>query len=140
MSGPRRVIEPSDLSWMDRAACLTDDVRAAIAMFFSYDMETRRQAKAICASCPVRDECLDTAMANREEHGVWGGLDETERRTLRNRRRKAGSNLRARVLDLARTLDRPTGVEIAGIVGCHPNTVRCVLREERRRTYEEQAS
>lgn len=44
------------------------------------------QAKAICASCPVRDECLEYALRIRETHGIWGGLNEFERRQLLRRR------------------------------------------------------
>ena len=38
------------------------------------------QAKAICARCRVRPECLRFALATREAHGVWGGTSEEERR------------------------------------------------------------
>jgi WhiB family transcriptional regulator, redox-sensing transcriptional regulator len=38
------------------------------------------EAKQVCASCPVRQACLDWALRNREGHGVWGGMDEDERR------------------------------------------------------------
>lgn len=37
-------------------------------------------AKIICAGCPVAGDCLDAAMLNREEYGIWGGLTPTERR------------------------------------------------------------
>ena len=47
------------------------------------------QAKAICASCPVRDACLAVGMA--EEHGIWGGLDPNERRLLRRRQREGAA-------------------------------------------------
>jgi len=40
------------------------------------------KAKAICAECPVRAECLDYALDIREPHGIWGGLTEAERRLL----------------------------------------------------------
>jgi WhiB family redox-sensing transcriptional regulator len=40
--------------------------------------ETR--AKAICAECAVRTECLEFALRVREPHGIWGGLTESERR------------------------------------------------------------
>jgi WhiB family transcriptional regulator, redox-sensing transcriptional regulator len=40
------------------------------------------RAKAICAACPVRKDCLDYAIATHEPHGVWGGLNELERRPL----------------------------------------------------------
>jgi WhiB family redox-sensing transcriptional regulator len=44
------------------------------------------RAKAICVECAVRAECLDYALEIREPHGIWGGLNETERRNLLERR------------------------------------------------------
>jgi WhiB family redox-sensing transcriptional regulator len=44
------------------------------------------RAKAICASCPVQTICLDYALGIQEPHGIWGGLTETERRTVLERR------------------------------------------------------
>lgn len=38
------------------------------------------EAKAICSSCPVRQECLDYALSIKEPHGIWGGLSEVERK------------------------------------------------------------
>lgn len=47
------------------------------------DKEHREaQAKSICASCPVRQPCLQYALRIREPHGIWGGLNEVERRAL----------------------------------------------------------
>ena len=43
------------------------------------DRESR--AKEICASCAVKD-CLDYALSIREPHGIWGGLNEVERKHL----------------------------------------------------------
>ena len=48
-----------------------------------------RQAKAICARCPVRIECLEYAVRIREPHGIWGGLNELERRILLRERERA---------------------------------------------------
>ena len=42
-----------------------------------------RRAKAVCASCPVRVECLEHAIAVDERYGIWGGLTQDERRLLR---------------------------------------------------------
>lgn len=44
------------------------------------DRETR--AKAICQDCSVKSECLDYAIAIKEPHGIWGGLNEVERKNL----------------------------------------------------------
>ena len=41
-----------------------------------------RRAKAICAMCSVRDDCLQLALSTNEQHGIWGGLNEMERRIL----------------------------------------------------------
>jgi len=43
-------------------------------------LSRERRAKAICASCPVLELCLDYALRIREPHGIWGGLNELERR------------------------------------------------------------
>jgi WhiB family transcriptional regulator, redox-sensing transcriptional regulator len=42
------------------------------------------QAKAICARCPVRQQCLAFALNTRQDHGVWGGTSEEERRPRGN--------------------------------------------------------
>jgi WhiB family redox-sensing transcriptional regulator len=46
--------------------------------------ETR--AREICGECPVVEECLDYALEIREPHGIWGGLNETERRAILDQR------------------------------------------------------
>lgn len=44
--------------------------------------EREQRAKEICQSCSVRKECLSYALRIREPHGIWGGLNEVERRAL----------------------------------------------------------
>jgi WhiB family redox-sensing transcriptional regulator len=44
------------------------------------DRESR--AKAICSSCSVAKPCLEYALRIREPHGIWGGLNELERKSL----------------------------------------------------------
>ena len=72
------------IEWRDRAACLS---YPAILFFGMDDVETpaeRRaredQAKLVCSTCGVRDECLDYALTMREPYGIWGGLTEIERK------------------------------------------------------------
>ena len=45
------------------------------------------EAKSYCEACLVRGECLDYALTTNQEHGIWGGTDERERKALRRRRR-----------------------------------------------------
>lgn len=47
------------------------------------------EAKAVCARCPVREQCLEWALATGQDAGVWGGLSEDERRSLKRRRARA---------------------------------------------------
>jgi WhiB family redox-sensing transcriptional regulator len=47
------------------------------------------RAKAVCADCPVRTDCLSYALAADPMQGVWGGMSEEERRLLRQREAKA---------------------------------------------------
>ena len=44
--------------------------------------ERERQAKEICSSCVVVGACRNHALARGEQHGIWGGLSENERRSL----------------------------------------------------------
>ena len=41
------------------------------------------EAKAVCRTCRVREQCLEWALEQGLDHGVWGGLDGDERRALR---------------------------------------------------------
>ncbi|MCC9312083.1 WhiB family transcriptional regulator [Kitasatospora sp. RB6PN24] len=44
------------------------------------------QAKAVCRrACPVMEECLTWALTTNQEHGIWGGMSEDERRALKRR-------------------------------------------------------
>ncbi|HLI54092.1 MAG TPA: WhiB family transcriptional regulator [Acidimicrobiales bacterium] len=70
-------------AWRQRAACRGVDPD----IFYPVSDEEAEDAKAICATCPVRQLCLDWALANREKEGVWGGATERERRRILRRRR-----------------------------------------------------
>lgn len=43
------------------------------------------RAKAICAVCPVIDECLQYALETNQRSGIWGGTSEKERKSLRRK-------------------------------------------------------
>jgi len=52
-------------------------------VFFPEKGGATAAAKAVCAGCPVRVECLEGALERGERHGIWGGLSEYERRPMR---------------------------------------------------------
>src|SRR6187551_1624629 len=53
--------------------------------FYSDKASDKAIAKAICQTCSMIEECLDTALAKPEEYGVWGGLTADERRVYSTR-------------------------------------------------------
>jgi WhiB family redox-sensing transcriptional regulator len=80
--GVRKEIGDGDsLSWQSDSLCAQTDPEA----FFPEKGGSTRDAKKICASCEVRTQCLQYALANDERFGIWGGLSERERRKLRKR-------------------------------------------------------
>ena len=71
------------MDWSDRAACLS----AEPEQFFPVGGAAAARwetatAKQVCRGCAVIAECRDYALATRQPFGVWGGLDEEERRIL----------------------------------------------------------
>ncbi len=58
-------------------------------------------AKQVCDTCRSKDACLSFALATNQDSGVWGGLSEEERRTLRRAARKAKAESEAGTFDLA---------------------------------------
>lgn len=64
--------------------------------FFPSDGLGVIRAQKICATCEVSSECLEYALENHIDHGVWGGKSERERRRiLRTRRRGSLTTLHA---------------------------------------------
>ena len=74
-----------DLSWMARGSCS----ETAPSTFFPSDGAGVEAARKICTNCPVQEPCLEHALANRIDHGVWGGCSERERRRILKRRRQS---------------------------------------------------
>ena len=74
---------PMDTEWMADGKCR----EVPPAVFFPSDGLGVQEAQRICADCPVSDTCLEYALANRIDHGVWGGRSERERRRILRRRR-----------------------------------------------------
>lgn len=79
--------------WQNDAACQGE----SLVLFFGREGERQperdrreRQAKAVCAGCWVRAECLGYSLARPERYGTWGGLGEEERASARRSRMRRG--------------------------------------------------
>jgi WhiB family redox-sensing transcriptional regulator len=84
-------------SWHRDAACRE---YVGLVEFFPERGVSAEPAKAVCAGCLVREECLEYALALGEKFGIWGGTSERERRALRRgregttpKRRRGGRNV-----------------------------------------------
>ena len=69
---PKRV----GYSWLDDAACRGMDTRRFFpSVRGRHSVSVKRRVAQVCAGCPVKAECWQSAVANFEEHGIWGGED-----------------------------------------------------------------
>lgn len=74
-----------DDQWFGEAACRGRNAE----LFFHPDRERGpsrahrvARAKEVCATCPVKQQCLEHALSVPEVYGIWGGMDEHERADL----------------------------------------------------------
>jgi WhiB family transcriptional regulator, redox-sensing transcriptional regulator len=72
-------------SWMEMARCRDVDPQ----VFFPNDGPGVQSAQRYCAECLVRESCLEYALENHIQHGVWGGASERARRRISHQRRRA---------------------------------------------------
>lgn len=71
------------MAWRDKARCVGLDPN----IFFADDGDVSR-AKEVCHGCEVQAECLDYALKNNVDFGVWGGSSGPERRAVRRKNRR----------------------------------------------------
>ncbi|MGB6057793.1 MAG: WhiB family transcriptional regulator [Microthrixaceae bacterium] len=69
---------PVDTQWMADGNCADKSP----SQFFPSDGVGVEAARKVCVGCPVISECLEYALSNRIDHGVWGGTSERERRRI----------------------------------------------------------
>lgn len=72
---------PRRTDWRLHAACAHVDPE----LFYPPKGATSRPAIRICTACPVRADCLRSAIEHAEPYGIWGGLTANQRRVLRRR-------------------------------------------------------
>ena len=73
-----------DTEWMGRGNCRDEPP----ARFFPSDGVGVDAARKLCQTCAVKEACLEYALRNRIDHGVWGGTSERERRRILTQRRR----------------------------------------------------
>jgi len=66
-----------DTAWMDDAACSG----LPVEWFFIEIGCSAKKARSVCATCPVKAECLQYGV--NETEGIWGGTSDEQRRVLR---------------------------------------------------------
>ena len=76
--------------WRASAQCRRDN---AVYFFAPPHFERKAEkdlregaARSLCRACPVQQECLEYSIAVQEPHGIWGGLNELERKRLQRKR------------------------------------------------------
>lgn len=75
------VIAP-DKNWQDFSNCQGLDPD----LFFPERGASQREAKEICRGCVVREDCLEYALVNGEDFGIWGGMNARERKRITRQR------------------------------------------------------
>ena len=78
LTGLHEIVE-GDTAWMRHANCRGCDPE----LFFPVRGDRINEACEVCAGCVVRIPCLDYAMVNNMQHGIWGGYSTRERRRIR---------------------------------------------------------
>ncbi len=79
--------QAEDEAWRLDARC-RDGAASLTALFFSEQLDDIGRAKAFCRECPVREACLDGALARQEPWGVWGGELLANGKVLAQKRRR----------------------------------------------------
>lgn len=80
--------DPERTAWMAEGLCAQTDPDA----FFPGKGGSWREAKAVCAACPVLAECRDYSLEHDERFGIWGGTSPRQRRVLLHRRATAADS------------------------------------------------
>ena len=82
----------SATNWRTAAACLMADPDLFFPISPAGPSERQiARAKAICARCPVRPECLEFALSQGLAYGIWGGTTPEDRQRDRRRKRRAAA-------------------------------------------------
>jgi WhiB family redox-sensing transcriptional regulator len=68
--------------WFKAGSCRRGDLDPDTWFPVSKDPAASEEPKRVCAQCPVRSRCISESLKIPDEKGIWGGLDELDRRRL----------------------------------------------------------
>ena len=71
--------------WREKGKCWGKTTSPSSDYWYAEDDDDDKQrknkiAKSYCEACPVKKECLQFALDNKEEYGIWGGMTTRERK------------------------------------------------------------
>lgn len=78
-----------DVTWQDKSLCLDEDPELFFPLKNKKGEAQVVEAKAFCQLCPVKMKCLEMAVTENLEYGVYGGLSEEDRQEWKHRYMKA---------------------------------------------------
>lgn len=70
------------LSTENKLPCTTISIQEADKLFFSESPKRQALAISMCNSCPAKSACLDFALDNEIEYGIFGGTTNIERKAM----------------------------------------------------------
>jgi WhiB family redox-sensing transcriptional regulator len=83
--GPVNLATELVADWRARAACSGYPNTLFFPTSDGADDANLERAKAVCAVCPVAEDCLEYALETNQRAGIWGGTSEQERKSLRRK-------------------------------------------------------
>lgn len=95
------------------AECARVENQDVADAFFSEEPGEWAAAKGLCAVCPVRQLCLEIALAEKQVHGVWGGLDEEELRAVQGLDEDGNERVRTRPFNCPNCAGAPEGLALS---------------------------
>lgn len=128
-----RVVEDELPDFGGQQSCLSVDPELFFPDQGGLEQSRADELSDLCGECPVRDACLEYALAHNVS-GIWAGTTTAQRRTLR---RRSGVTINAQQQRLARarrTVADLTGrgltsEQIIAQTGIHEQTVYRVRRQ-----------
>ncbi|MFE1451936.1 WhiB family transcriptional regulator [Streptomyces olivaceoviridis] len=132
----RHATTPATPNWQYALCAQTDP-----DLFFPTGVGARitiavKQAKRICGRCPIRSACLAWALDTRQPAGVWGGMDEHERRqalgVVESQIERCWERQEWIEQQLAAGVSQRQVADHLGV--SRPTLVRCVARFEKERS------